>query len=554
MPAVGSILEVSPAVWNPANTLGDYPIQRRFQWYKDGVAIPGATGAAHTAETAGSYTVSETAFFLYNNAGGFGEGASTTSTSAPITITGTVSAGLVYQQHLSWIGSFRPPDRYIPGDDSQDFSYGLGSLAFNPAGNGGAGSLFGTGHYNNEKIGEFSIPTPSTTTPPFATLLNTANLIDPSEGQIGISGITGGTNVGLAVFGSRLLISCHGTYTYSNASFIWDRPLDLTVTGQVRGPFYVTDQAYNDNGRCYAGHMVNVPADMQSKVGSLMLCGVAAQSIVSATTDGPAYSAFNPSNFSTSPSSLRGTLASVTTNSFVVTGGSSTDGAYVGWVLGVNDNIQFGIVITGYVGATKRATISGWTSGQPANGVSYVLCPRISADALVMYADAQLQTSSPYGNYPGIWSWTASPSGHAAFPNGTRSILMIGSGGNGMMQYAIGSGGDYNNGEVSAEGYRCYDPTDGSRGEHQYPYKTRVWAYDANELEQVRLGNLTPNSIKPYAVWNFDLPNIAGSGQISCRGVAYDPANRRLFVAATTNYGFGQRIIHVYQVTNAVAA
>jgi hypothetical protein len=49
----------------------------------------------------------------------------------------------------------------------------------------------------------------------------------------------------------------------------------------------------------------------------------------------------------------------------------------------------------------------------------------------------------------------------------------------------------------------CYDPSDGSKGVHGYPYSAYVWADDANDLASVHAGQKQPWDVTPYAVWTL---------------------------------------------------
>ena len=83
------------------------------------------------------------------------------------------------------------------------------------------------------------------------------------------------------------------------------------------------------------------------------------------------------------------------------------------------------------------------------------------------------------------------------FPEGTRSVLFFGRhGGFGASPGLPGGGGFcYGFGTADpalvgtfppgeADHYR-YDPEDGSKGVHGYPYRYYVWAHDANDLAAV---------------------------------------------------------------------
>ena len=60
------------------------------------------------------------------------------------------------------------------------------------------------------------------------------------------------------------------------------------------------------------------------------------------------------------------------------------------------------------------------------------------------------------------------------FPNGTASVLFFGM--TGVGNYCYG------------EAAECNDPSNNSKGEHAYPYKAYVWAYNANDLLAVKNG------------------------------------------------------------------
>jgi hypothetical protein len=122
------------------------------------------------------------------------------------------------------------------------------------------------------------------------------------------------------------------------------------------------------------------------------------------------------------------------------------------------------------------------------------------------------------------------------FPRGTRSVLFIGS--QGMGPFCYGGGG-------SVAPYDCYDPCGTSKGTHGYPYAIQVWAYDANDLIAVKSGAKNPWDPRPYALWTLNLPLTDSC--VSTGGVAYDPANNRIFLSQP--YGDAAfPLIHVLNV------
>lgn len=155
----------------------------------------------------------------------------------------------------------------------------------------------------------------------------------------------------------------------------------------------------------------------------------------------------------------------------------------------------------------------------------------VSASSLVLYtASGQLgpgeQTQNPYYNL-------ATRVTGIAFPSGTRSVLFFGE--HGIGKYCYG------------EGSACGDPADQYKGNHAYPYKYQVWAYDANDLVKVKNGQKSASSVQPYAVWTFDLPFISDSDHHEIGGVAYDEASGRIYVSQVRGDGT-LPIVHAFKV------
>lgn len=120
-----------------------------------------------------------------------------------------------------------------------------------------------------------------------------------------------------------------------------------------------------------------------------------------------------------------------------------------------------------------------------------------------------------------------------AFPDGTASVLFFGRHGTG--EWCYGEGSD------------CGDPIYGDQGEHAYPYRAQVWAYNAHELAEVAAGTRQPHNLKPYAVW--ELPGFSGP---EVAGVALDKDGRLYALESSGGPGARGRV-HVYTVTGSVA-
>jgi hypothetical protein len=146
-----------------------------------------------------------------------------------------------------------------------------------------------------------------------------------------------------------------------------------------------------------------------------------------------------------------------------------------------------------------------------------------------------------------LWNTTSTYAG-MAFVGGTRTLMFLGIHGTGP--YCYGNGGGIN--PNSAEAW-CYDPENGSKGNHAYPYVYRIWAYDANDLAAVKNGTKQPWEPRPYGVWDLNLPMAASMKKLS--SAAYDVPTHRLFIAQ----GFGPAdpadgvpVIHVYTIGSDV--
>jgi hypothetical protein len=141
------------------------------------------------------------------------------------------------------------------------------------------------------------------------------------------------------------------------------------------------------------------------------------------------------------------------------------------------------------------------------------------------------------------WNGTTLMAGMVFLEN-TRTILYVGRHGTGPFCY--GNGGATP--PVSAPGGAkwCYDPVDSAKGGHAYPYVYQLWAYDANDLQQVMAGKRAPWSVTPYAVWNPpDLPFAAPDHRLN--GVAYDPTTSRLFIEQARGDDVNP-VIHVFHI------
>src|SRR5579862_1423763 len=201
---------------------------------------------------------------------------------------------LVLQKaNLIYEGAFRVPQLSC-GPSYACFSYGGTALTFNPTNN----SLFIVGHPNGELSAEISIP-PIVNSSNLSAL-NTANVLqpfkDPTEGaRKSVNPSTPNPNLigGQLVYNDRLVVSVYSYYdgngTQQTSHFV--RPLNLSIAGQVSGPYKVGNQYPG----FVSGYMTYVPPEWRGLFGEPALTGNCCLAIAGVQSNGPAVSVFDPS-------------------------------------------------------------------------------------------------------------------------------------------------------------------------------------------------------------------------------------------------------------------
>jgi hypothetical protein len=657
-------------------------ILKSYQWYRDGVAISkNAAAAVYTAqpEDAGkTITVKETATYWDT------QNITTVTESAPYNVAaGAVDSKLVFSENIVYLGSFRL-------QDTQD-----GPLAYVQ---GDLGKMMSISSYNGQKslyIGYNGVMT-EYIVPALVDLLANPNLnffnlpfaqfarpspnrkfIDPTEGKRFDYGVQGGTGYvtltgALPIAGNKLLIGSINTYTTYNNSALWTRPQDLTATGQVSGPFYLTDttSASTNNPRYYSQYTCNIPSTLvngnnyQTLLGGDVLSGAYVLSIDGNASRGPTAFVWNTSDIAPtlSSKSVTGTIASSqssganqhllglgasfgfdpTNNYITIINGSGRlqTTKVVGWnnttkvatversgtintvfpsinitgitlsspvVLNLSSSpgtlydpadavgSGWGATIKNVVGTTQLnnntyycrgftpdggvpyvelyqdtaltvpvngASFTPWVSGGtidviPSTSSTYQIVPRIDGKMLLGHTEYMQAYAFPV--LSGVYSNASGPCGHI-IPNGTKSLLYIGTGGDGEWVYSNGAF------KFTGEGPLIYDTGTSYSGPHTFPWTTRVWCYNLDDLVAVKNGTRpgngsfnwdgafnAPNQLKPYAAFNLTIPPQQLS-QFMLSACAYDSATRRIYICNRGDVDFGRVMIHVYEVSNAVAA
>lgn len=205
---------------------------------------------------------------------------------------GTTGSGQLLQStNIVYQGSFKLPSGL------QGSTYGLGYGGAVGVYNPNRNSLIISGHIYEQKLIEVAIPTNiSTSTTPTASALT--NLIEPLDGKLNSINPTdpNSKHIGAGlVFGNRLLL---GAYSYydggtTQVKSYFNRPLDLTVSGQTDGPIKL--------GTSYPGfvdkYACHIPLQWQAALGGPALAGGSGGAINGVQSWGPAAQAFDPATF-----------------------------------------------------------------------------------------------------------------------------------------------------------------------------------------------------------------------------------------------------------------
>jgi hypothetical protein len=104
----------------------------------------------------------------------------------------------------------------------------------------------------------------------------------------------------------------------------------------------------------------------------------------------------------------------------------------------------------------------------------------------------------------------------------------------------------------------CDDPVGGcAKGDHAYPYRWHIMAFDLNDWAAVAAGTKQPWEVTPYDVWPFTsdfVPWANGISNVPNGGTTYDPVTRRIYWEHPRAQQNGLPIIHVFEVTTASSA
>ena len=166
----------------------------------------------------------------------------------------------------------------------------------------------------------------------------------------------------------------------------------------------------------------------------------------------------------------------------------------------------------------------------------------------LVYYDSDHPTLGQFDRSSPSFGGTTLVAGVAIVP-GTRTAVFVGSNGVGELCYGNGTADRALVNTVGTDGAKfCYDPTSSDKGQHAFPYRYQMWAYDLGDWAAVRAGKREPWEVKPYAIWPFELPVSEPGTRII--GVAFDAGAQRLFISQrhADRDGYAYRaLIHVFK-------
>ena len=385
---------------------------------------------------------------------------------------------LIQQAYYEYVGGCRVPDGTYGASNfgwsgGGDNAIG-GGLAFDPKGNGGAGSLFISGNYRPRdggfqgSVAEIALcdtwvnsPTPSS----LSTAKVLQNFADVTAGGIANLEATMGGNqgyiklAGIGVEGDNIYFTVFHQYDSGPVLKVSHGSHSRTLSSGALGGF---DTLYSTSLlRHTAGKFANVPSAWQALLGGSMLSGIGNLSVIETTSHGPAFYSFNPSAI----------------------GGSS------GTLISASRLVDYD---------TAHETLGPW-----------------SCRAVCKSNDVYTQATN-YGGY--------------AIVPGTRSALVWGTHAK-LPCYGAGTGNPALHGTPYNSTFQyCYDPNGiGNEGAHGYPVEYQMWAYDLKEMAAVKAGTKKYWEPKPYAYWTVKLP-VEQSSKIA-GGMAINPTTGDLYVS-----------------------
>jgi hypothetical protein len=393
------------------------------------------------------------------------------------------STWLVQNADLNIIGSFRAPN-------TGNYGYSGWGLTYNAAGNGGQGSLLLISDQGSGKVCEMDIPTPvyalNDLTPlPRAHSLTDCNTpyFDGLQDVIS-SGDSWTALSSMFAYNNKIYLGGYKYYAAGdNYSYVVKNSPILGTTGNSSGPYRVGNYSQTS----ISGFMARVPAAWRSALGGPVVAGGTVG--VTIITRGSVC----PTLYSLDPDTITTAMPYASTIALAECPDADHDGMY------------------------SYNSIPG-TTIQVGGGIGPII--------------------GRLGNANPLFNVRSAIGGVIVGPQNSRSVLFFGT---------TGLGTDcYGDPQVPAD--NCPDNEDpNSKGDHNPPYVPYMWAYDINDLEQVKLGNVRPTDVRPYAYWQLWFP-FCTFGKADLIGVAENPITGDIYTAQKRACS-DDTVINVYRVT-----
>jgi hypothetical protein len=380
--------------------------------------------------------------------------------------TNTFAGKLIQFSDLEYLGAFRVPQGEYGSPQYTGFNYGGTGLTYNPLNN----SLFIVGHNWHQLVAEISIPQEKQA----ASLsgLNTAEVLQP------FADITEGNRSNLGEGGVTVNTSGEPLGSF----LVWDNKLIGTAYGYydassvVKLSHYISDldlsKTGDFQGMYQVGETPNIP----------------------------------------NPAFIDGYMAKIPQEWQDAFGGPALTG-----------NCCLSIISRTSLGPAASVFDPGQLGKEDPVEATPVVGYPISNPTLGTYGD-----KNPNSLFNGSMSIKG-----MVFPDGSQSVLFFGRRGRGDFCYGHGvSNPNLHNTHCDPDYPTvlcCYDPVNGSKGGHSYPYVYMVLAYDAQELLKVKNGTKKMWDVLPYGVWEMTFPFANDNPRIL--GVAYDPLKQKIYIA-----------------------
>lgn len=151
----------------------------------------------------------------------------------------------------------------------------------------------------------------------------------------------------------------------------------------------------------------------------------------------------------------------------------------------------------------------------------------VPATPLVYYTSDHA-TLGPWAGANPVYGASTFMGGMIVIP-GTRTVLYVGSNGMGANCYGEATTDPAKHLTTGEHGLLCYDLAIPAKAPHAYPYRSQIWAYDLNDLAEVKAGRKQPWDVVPYGVWPLTFPISDPTAWMG--GMGYDAQRKVLYMS-----------------------